>query len=169
MRFLMTVGLGRKRALSCRVTSATMLLWSSTRRAFIIRTTAASICGFRSSSTCEHGPGRSQHEPSLMSQQTNADIICLPQVPPNSNLRPPLSAASSPPPRAYHQEVQSRHVRACGRQNRKVLPEHDVHLKKMLRNLQAYVHLTLNLHARPGQPWHKSSQMFTRTGPHQIT
>ena len=52
MRFLMTVGLGTKRALSWRVTSATMLLWSSTRRAFMMRTTAASICGFRSSSTC---------------------------------------------------------------------------------------------------------------------
>ncbi len=33
-------------------TSLTMLLWSSVRRAFMIRTMAASICGLRSSSTC---------------------------------------------------------------------------------------------------------------------
>ena len=52
MRFFMTAGVGEKRALSCRVTSEMMLLWSSTRRAFMMRTIAASTKGFLSSSTC---------------------------------------------------------------------------------------------------------------------
>mmetsp|Transcript_38361 Transcript_38361/g.123100 ORF Transcript_38361/g.123100 Transcript_38361/m.123100 type:complete len:255 (-) Transcript_38361:1823-2587(-) len=51
IRFLITFGWGMKRAVSCAVTSAMRALCSISLRDFMMRTIAASICGFRSSST----------------------------------------------------------------------------------------------------------------------
>ena len=51
IRFLISSGIGTKRLLRRSVTSEMRVLWGRTRRAFMMRTMAASISCFRSSST----------------------------------------------------------------------------------------------------------------------